>query len=110
MATVQIRPAVEHASDSDFRDKVLASELPVLVDFYADWCAPCRMLAPVLEEFAGETPGTKVVKVNVDESPEVAADYGIQAIPTLMAFKGGRVVGHHTGLANKAHLKSLLAR
>lgn len=102
--------AVEHAADADFREKVFSSDVPVLVDFYADWCGPCRMLAPVLEELARETPNAKIVKVNVDDSPNVAYQYRIQAVPTLMVFKKGRAVAQHAGLANKASLKALLAR
>ncbi len=100
--------SVQHASDADFQQKVLGSAEPVLVDFYADWCGPCRMLGPVLEELASEQPTVRIVKVNVDHSPQLAQQYGIESIPALMVFQNGRVVGRHVGLANKAKLQSML--
>lgn len=110
MATARTVSGIEHANDSDFQAKVLSSTVPVLVDFYADWCGPCRVLAPVLEELARETPDAKIVKVNVDDSPNVSYQYRIQAVPTLMVFKNGRVVAQQSGVASKAQLKSMLAR
>jgi len=82
----------------------------VLVDFYADWCRPCQLLAPVLEELARETPDAKIVKVNVDDSPALAAQYGISAIPSLLVFKGGQIAAERTGLVSKAALKALIER
>ena len=79
-----------HANDSTFEKVVLQSDVPVLVDFYADWCGPCRALAPMLEQLAGESEGVKVVKFNVDHSSGVASHYGVSSIPTLILFKGGR--------------------
>jgi thioredoxin 1 len=108
--TAQNVGKVEHATTKNFREKVLGAEDPVLVDFYADWCGPCRMLAPVLEEVARETPDARVVKVNVDHSPELAAHYQVSSIPSLMVFKEGRVTGRQVGLASKAQLKALLKR
>ncbi len=99
---------VEHAGDADFQQKVLGASVPVLVDFYADWCGPCRMIAPVLEEIASEFPNVRVVKVNVDQSPGLATKYGIESIPALMVFQQGRVINQHVGLANKAQLRSML--
>ncbi len=99
---------VQHANDSNFDQRVLSSDALVLVDFYADWCGPCKMLAPVLEELARENPEARIVKVNVDHSPRLAARYGISSIPSLKAFKDGQVVGEHVGMASKAHLKALL--
>ncbi|MCR4414061.1 MAG: thioredoxin [Thermoguttaceae bacterium] len=101
---------VEHVDEADFADKVLESDVPVLVDFYADWCMPCRMLGPVLDELARETTGVKIVKVNVDESPRLAAKYGVSSIPFLVVFKEGRPVARHLGLANKSALRTLLSR
>jgi len=101
---------IVHANDASFQREVLKSDVPVLVDFYADWCGPCRALAPVLEEFAQENTGVKIVKVNVDDSPASARRYGISSIPSLLAFDGGEIVAEHVGMANKAHLKRLLAR
>ncbi len=80
----QPRRRVEQVNEVDFRRRVLQSGLPVLVDFYADWCHPCRMLAPVLEQVARETSTAKVVKVNVDRNPRLAAKYGIRSLPSLM--------------------------
>ncbi len=101
---------VEHADASDFARKVLEADVPVLVDFYADWCGPCQRIAPVLEEIARENPGAKVVKVNVDRSPELAMQYGVQSIPSLKVFEDGRVTAHHVGLASKRQLAALIAR
>jgi thioredoxin 1 len=104
----QAQGTVGHASDADFQDKVLNADGRVLVDFYADWCGPCRMIAPVLEEVAREEAGAKIVKVNVDTSPNVAGHFGIQSIPALLAFENGRVVDQHIGVASKTQLRSLL--
>jgi thioredoxin 1 len=100
--------AVVHADETTFRQEVLDSKVPVLVDFYADWCGPCRALGPVLDELAQETPNAKIVKVNVDDSPQLAGQYGVSSIPNLLVFKNGRVVDQQVGLASKQQLKSLL--
>lgn len=99
---------IEHANDASFTQVVLNSSTPVLVDFYADWCSPCRALAPVLEDLAGELQGAKIVKVNVDHSQQTAVKYGIQSIPSLLVFRDGKVVARHVGMASKDRLKSLL--
>lgn len=99
---------VHHADDTNFGRLVLKSDVPVLVDFYADWCGPCRMLAPVLEDLARETTDAKIVKVNVDQSPQLAARYGVDSIPNLKVFQNGEVVNEHVGLARKADLKRML--
>lgn len=104
------RRAIEHADESDFALKVLQSEVPVLVDFYADWCMPCRMLGPVLEELAREVPSVRIVKVNVDENPELAMRYRVTSIPYLLVFRDGKPVAQHLGLADKATLRALLNR
>lgn len=98
-----------HADESSFDQHVLQSRTPVLVDFYADWCGPCQMLTPVLEELARETPSAKVVKINVDQSRELVERYGINAIPSVMVFRNGKLVSRYTGLANKAQLQSMLS-
>lgn len=101
---------VLHAGRDDFAQTVLQSEVPVLVDFYADWCGPCQRLAPTLDELAHEMLGAKIVKVNVDESPELAMQYGVSSIPALAVFKDGRITAQHIGLASKDQLKALLRR
>lgn len=104
------RPAIEHASDDDFASKVLQADVPVLVDFYADWCLPCRMLGPILEELARDLRDVRIVKVNVDENPELAMRYRVTSIPYLVVFRNGKPVAQHLGLADKATLRALLAR
>jgi len=101
---------IQHASEANFDSLVLKSDVPVLVDFYADWCGPCRRLTPILEELARETPDAKVVKVNVDHSPNLAAEYGVDSIPSLKVFKRGVVTDQLVGLANKSQLRSLITR
>lgn len=100
--------SIQHANDTDFQEKVLNAEGRVLVDFYADWCAPCRMVGPVLNELAEEEPTAQIVKVDVDQSPRVATEYGIQAIPALMVFENGKVVANHVGVADKAKMRQML--
>lgn len=101
---------IQHVNDATFRKLVLESEVPVLVDFYADWCGPCQRLTPVLQELAAETPNAKVVKVNVDDSPALASEYGVDAIPSLKVFQRGRVVDEQVGLASKSQLRAMLVR
>jgi thioredoxin 1 len=105
---IPTRNGVEHANDADFGQLVLNADVPVLVDFYADWCGPCRMIAPVLDDLASELTDAKIVKVNVDRNPGLAAQYRISSIPSLLVFKDGEVVRRHVGLADKAQLKSLI--
>ena len=101
---------VEHVGTDRFQLDVLNANVPVLVDFYADWCGPCRMLAPVLDQVARETPHAKVVKVNIDTNPQIAQAYGVSSIPTVMVFRKGSVVAQHTGLADRSTLQRLLSR
>jgi thioredoxin 1 len=101
---------VEIVETENFDELVLASDVPVLVDFYADWCGPCKKLSPVLDQLARETPDVRVVKVNIDHSKKLAQTYRVRSIPTVMVFKDGVPVSHHTGLANRETLEQLLAR
>ena len=98
-----------HFTDDNFEAEVLKSDIPVLVDFYADWCGPCQMLTPIIEELAEEYKGkAKIGKVNVDESPKVAGDYGIMSIPALILFKGGEAVKKEMGFKPKDALKEMI--
>lgn len=96
-------------SDDNFESEVLKSEMPVLVDFYADWCGPCKMLAPVVEELAKEYEGVyKIGKLNVDESPNTASTYRVMSIPTLLFIKNGQVVDSVVGVVSKTQLVAKL--
>jgi thioredoxin 1 len=98
-------PSIVTISPGDFEDEVVASEKPVLVDFWAEWCGPCKMLSPVLDEIASEPGGTvKIAKVNVDDNQELAARFGVRAIPTLLFFKDGEVKDKIMGLVPKDSL------
>ena len=98
--------AVSKVSDTTFESEVLKATSPVVVDFWAEWCGPCRMIAPALEEIAGTLNGkVKIVKLNVDENPQTAAKYGIQSIPTLMIFKNGQMASRQIGAAPKQKLE-----
>jgi thioredoxin 1 len=97
---------VSKVSDADFEAEVLKSSQPVVVDFWAEWCGPCRMIAPALEEIAGTMgDSVKIVKLNVDENPATASKYGIMSIPTLMLFKNGELAPRQVGAAPKQKLE-----
>jgi thioredoxin 1 len=99
---------VTELSDQNFDAEVLQSGEPVLVDFWAPWCGPCRMIAPVVEELAAENSGVKIGKINIDDSPSTAATYGVSSIPTLMIFKNGEVVDRFVGVQPKKRLQEAL--
>ncbi|MCA9575906.1 MAG: thioredoxin [Sandaracinaceae bacterium] len=99
------------ANDLNFDEAVLGSDTPVLVDFAATWCGPCKMIAPLVEQLADEYEGrAKVAKVDIDESPGTASRFGIRGVPTLMVFKGGQVVAQQVGAAPKGKIAELIER
>ena len=100
--------AVLTITTQNFASEVLNSDKPVLIDFWASWCGPCRMMSPVVDEIAETTPAVKVGKVNVDEQPDLAAQFGVQSIPTLIVFKNGQAVGQSLGAKPKAAVLDLL--
>ncbi len=100
--------AVTVLSNDNFESVVLKSDKPVLVDFWASWCGPCRMVSPIVDEIAGENPQYTVGKINVDDEPELASAYGIASIPTLIVFKDGRAVGQLIGVRPKDQILELL--
>ena len=98
-------------TDDSFEKEVLKSEVPVLVDFWAPWCGPCRMVAPIVDEIAKDYEGQiKVFKLNTDENPNVASQYGIRSIPTLMLFKGGQKIETVVGAVPKSTLATTIAK
>lgn len=100
---------ISHTSDAAFEAEVLQSDKPVLVDYWAEWCGPCKMIAPVLDEVAGEfKERLKVAKINIDENAQTPRKYNVRGIPTLMLFKGGDVVAQKTGALSKSQLAAFL--
>lgn len=100
-----------HVTDGDFELQILKSEVPVLVDFWAAWCGPCRTVGPVVEELAGEYVGkVKMAKINVDENNQTPKRYGVRGIPTLMLFKDGQVVDQIVGAVPKSRIEELLSK
>ncbi len=102
--------AILHITKDNFEQEVLKSDIPVLVDFWATWCGPCRALGPVLEEIASETSSVKIVKVNVDEQPELASQFRIMSIPTMILFKSGEVADKTVGLLPKDEVLNFIKK
>ena len=100
--------SVQTITKENFEAQVLQSDKPVLVDFWAPWCGPCRMVGPILEEIAAERPDIKVGKVNVDEEPELAGRFGVMSIPTLVVMKDGKIVNQAVGSRPKSQILALL--
>ena len=100
---------IHHVTDASFKNEVLDAGLPVLVDYWAEWCGPCKSIAPILEEVAKEYAGRlRIVKINIDENPKVPGEYGIRGIPTLILFKGGNVEATKVGALSKSQLTSFI--
>lgn len=100
--------ALIEVTEQNFEQEVLKSDIPVLVDFWATWCGPCRMQAPIVDELAGEVSSVKFAKLDVDANGRLAQQYGVMNIPTLLVFKEGRVAGSAVGLQSKESLRELL--
>jgi len=100
--------AIVNINNANFKAEVLDSDKKVLVDFWAPWCGPCRMVSPIVDEIAGENASIKVAKVNIDEEPQLAAQYGVMSIPTLMVFEKGEIANKAVGARNKAFILQML--
>ena len=101
--------SIIHVTDSSFEEDVLKSEAPVVVDYWAEWCGPCKMIAPILDELADDYNGTlTVAKINIDANPQTPQKYAVRGIPTLMIFKGGEVIGTKVGAASKQQLSAFI--
>lgn len=100
--------AVLHLTKENFNEEVLESKVPVLVDFWATWCGPCQMIGPVIEELAEEVKDTKICKVDVDDQAELARQYRVMSIPTLMVFKNGQMVKRESGAKSKGEIMEML--
>ena len=100
--------AVVNITNANFKEEVLNSDRKVLVDFWAPWCGPCRMVSPIVDEIAEENAAIKVAKINIDEQPQLAAQYGVMSIPTLMVFENGDVADKAVGARNKSFILQML--
>jgi thioredoxin 1 len=102
---------ISEVTDTSFENDVLKSAQPVLIDFWATWCAPCRAIAPIVEELAGTYEGkVKIVKINIDDNPKIPTQYDVRSIPTLLLFKDGKVVGNLVGAYPKAKIEELVKK
>ena len=100
--------AVVNITNANFKEEVLDSDKKVLVDFWAPWCGPCRMVSPIVDEIAEENPAIKVAKINIDEQPQLASQYGVMSIPTLIVFENGDVADKAVGARNKSFILQML--
>jgi thioredoxin 1 len=100
--------AVVNITNANFKEEVLESDKKVLVDFWAPWCGPCRMVSPIVEEIAEENAAIKVAKINIDEQPQLASQYGVMSIPTLMVFENGDIADKAVGARNKSFILQML--
>ncbi len=102
--------AIVRINQDNFKEEVLAADVPVLVDFFATWCGPCKVIAPTLEDLAGENEGSaKICKLDIDELPDIASEYGVMSVPTLIVFKQGKEVDRAVGALPKEQLQTLLS-
>lgn len=99
---------IMHVTSSDFEDEVLNCDKTVIIDFYADWCGPCKVLSPIVEEFANENPSIKVVKINIDEEEKIAEDYNIMYIPTLVFIKEGKEADRTVGVVGRSDISKIV--
>lgn len=99
--------SVLRVTNDNFKEEVLDSEQPVLVDFWAEWCGPCKMMSPVMDQVAADNDNIKVVKINTDESPDLAREFGIMSIPTILMFQNGEVKATSTGFVPKEQIENL---
>ena len=97
--------ATFNVTDTDFDAQILKADKPVILDYWAEWCGPCKMIAPILGDLSNELTDVKIAKLNIDENPETPGKYGVRGLPTLMLFKGGEVIATKVGVAQKSHLK-----
>lgn len=98
----------QHITDAEFESVVLKSETPVLVDFYAEWCGPCKMAAPILDELSVSQQAVKIIKMDVDENPETPRKYGVMSIPTVVVFKGGEEVNRKVGFGGRSGYEDMI--
>ena len=102
---------ITDVTDQDFQAEVLDSDIPVVIDFWAEWCAPCRQIAPIVKELAGQYEGrVKIVKMNIDEHPQTPGNYGVRAIPTVLAFQNGQVVEQLQGARPKSAFEEMISK